>query len=406
MNIVIFEDNKYSNFYPLTKLRTIHQLKCGVLSLGEKFIHNLKNYQLFFDMRTYQQQLFHKKNPDLKIFDPKEQSEAFIILNGRVLYSLEIMKQIKLLEEKKKFTVLLDDNDNLILAYLPGIRFYQDLIRGQFQQESASIENYNTTIINYPWELVNLNGQEIISDLEIIKYRLEKKTKILAQSLNPEEIYLGKNTKIGLAVILDASEGPIIIDDEAEIMHNSVLIGPCYIGRNSKVKIGAKIYENVSLGEYCKVGGEIEGVIFQGYSNKQHEGFLGHSYIAEWCNFGADTNNSDLKNNYSSVLVSINGKMIDSGLTFVGLFMGDHTKTAINTTINTGSVFGIGANICAKGFAEKEIKDFIWSNGERSIKYPLKRIIETAKVVMARRNQELCEEEIKLLQRFFEEKNN
>ncbi|MDP2365630.1 MAG: transferase, partial [Ignavibacteria bacterium] len=166
---------------------------------------------------------------------------------------------------------------------------------------------------------------------------------------------------------------------------NAVIEGPCFIGESSKIKSGAAIYENVSIGKVCKVGGEVEQSIFMDYSNKQHAGFIGHSYIGSWVNLGADTNNSDLKNNYSKIKVKLSSKEVDTGSQFIGLMIGDHSKSAINTMFNTGTVVGFSCNIFAAGFPEKYIPSFTWGGDDLSTVYDIKKAIETAIVVTSRR---------------------
>ncbi|MEJ2637882.1 MAG: hypothetical protein P8184_21680 [Calditrichia bacterium] len=163
---------------------------------------------------------------------------------------------------------------------------------------------------------------------------------------------------------------------------------PC----STAIKIGAKIYEGTSVGEVCKVGGEVEESIFQSYSNKQHDGFLGHAYIGEWVNLGADTNNSDLKNNYGNVKVNFGGAMVDSGSMFVGLAMGDHSKSGINTMFNTGTVVGPMSNIFGSGFPPKYIAPFSWGGAEQMVEHELEKALETARLVMQRRGKQLTPE--------------
>ena len=171
-------------------------------------------------------------------------------------------------------------------------------------------------------------------------------------------------------------------------MSNSTIVGPVYIGKKCKVKCGAKIYEGTSIGQVCKVGGEIEETIIHEYSNKQHDGFLGHAYIGSWCNLGADTNNSDLKNNYGSVDVILDGEnKTDTGLTFVGLFMGDHSKTGIDTMFNTGTVVGFCSNVFGAGYLPKYISSFSWLEAkEENQIYKLEKAVDVAKKVMQRRD--------------------
>jgi UDP-N-acetylglucosamine diphosphorylase/glucosamine-1-phosphate N-acetyltransferase len=200
---------------------------------------------------------------------------------------------------------------------------------------------------------------------------------------------------------LDASKGPIYIGKNAHIMSHAVVQGPSFIGEGSIIKMHAAIYHNTSIGEVCKVGGEVEESIIHSYSNKQHEGFLGHAYLGSWVNIGASTNNSDLKNNYANVDVYINGKHIDSGSQFVGLIMGDHSKTAINTMFNTGTVVGVSCNIFGAGFPAKYIPSFTWGGSDFLRTYHITKSLEVAKIVMKRRGIELSETEEKLLESVF-----
>jgi len=201
--------------------------------------------------------------------------------------------------------------------------------------------------------------------------------------------------------VLDAEDGPIYIDKDATVMANASLQGPLFVGAKSVIKMGAKIYESVSVGEMCKVGGEVEESIIHSYSNKQHEGFLGHSYLGQWVNLGADSNNSDLKNNYGTVKVYVNGEMIDSGLLFVGLIMGDHAKCGINTMFNTGTVVGAMSNVFGSGYSDKFIPSFTWGGVESMETYALDKALEVARRVMARRKMALSVAQENMLRHVF-----
>jgi UDP-N-acetylglucosamine diphosphorylase/glucosamine-1-phosphate N-acetyltransferase len=202
--------------------------------------------------------------------------------------------------------------------------------------------------------------------------------------------------------VLDAEDGPIFIDEGATIMANASLQGPLFVGAKSTIKMGAKIYEGTSIGPVCKVGGEVEESIFHAYSNKQHEGFLGHAYLGEWVNLGADTNNSDLKNNYGTVRVHIDGKTIDSGLLFVGLFMGDHAKSGINTMFNTGTVVGVMSNVFGADYPDKLVPSFAWGGAASCETYACEKALQVARRVMARRNRELTKAQEAVLRQVFE----
>ena len=219
--------------------------------------------------------------------------------------------------------------------------------------------------------------------------------------VNKKNIFIGKDVDIKPGVVLDASTGPIYIEKNVTIFPNAVIQGPFYIGESSKIKSCATIYPNVSIGKVCKVGGEVEDTIIHPFSNKQHSGFLGHSYLGSWINLGADTNNSDLQNNYGSIKVQVNGRHIDSGKQFVGLMMGDHSKTAINTMFNTGTVVGFSSNVFGAGFPPKYIPSFGWGGSDSMKEYKLVKAIETAKAVFARRDKNFEKDDEEMFETIF-----
>jgi UDP-N-acetylglucosamine diphosphorylase/glucosamine-1-phosphate N-acetyltransferase len=217
-----------------------------------------------------------------------------------------------------------------------------------------------------------------------------------AHLVNPSNIVIGAGSKIKPGVVLDAEGGPIYIGSNVTVFPNAVIEGPAFVGDRSLIKVGAKIYEHTSIGEVCKVGGEVEASVIHSFSNKQHDGFLGHAYLGMWVNLGADTNNSDLKNNYGSVKVIIDGQTIDSGSMFMGLVMGDHSKSSINSMFNTGTVVGVSSNVFGSGFPPKSVPSFAWGGGEAIKTYDLERALLVARRVMGRRKLELsaCEEAV------------
>lgn len=396
MNILLFEDNNYSDFGPLTKLRPVHELKTGIYSIVEKYKKLFSEDSFYFYHRAKFNVRYRKD--DIKLFSMLEDGKEFVAINSRILPSSNLIKYIDLLKTgKAKYAK--DENNNLLV----GIFSNKKKFKITYTKKTTNGVVPKFKLISYPWDLISYNGNEIISDLQFIKsekgwMRKDPEHVILT---NRKNIYIKSSAKIRPGVIIDASEGPVIIDEKADIMQNSVIVGPTYIGKGSVVKIGAKIYENTSIGEVCKVGGEVEGSIIHAYSNKQHDGFLGHAYISEWCNLGADTNNSDLKNNYSNVKVEINGKLIDTGSMFVGLIMGDHSKTGINTMFNTGTVVGVGCNVYGEGFPSRNIPDFHWGGKEKLVRYPFKRTIATMITVMKRRNKDLSEADIAILEKIY-----
>ena len=212
--------------------------------------------------------------------------------------------------------------------------------------------------------------------------------------LNQNNIHISDSAKISAGVILDASEGPIIIDENAFIDIGVMIKGNTYIGKNSKINPGTKLNGEISIGPYCKIGGEVEATIFHGYSNKQHDGYIGHSYIGEWVNLGANTNNSDLKNNYGKIKFDLGFKKVDSNEMFIGSMIGDFSKIGISTMLNTGTYIGLGTNVFGGDFQDKFIQSFSWGKKEVT---DFKKFLSTLEVVKSRRNKNISEKEISLL---------
>lgn len=238
-------------------------------------------------------------------------------------------------------------------------------------------------------DLIHDNARMICWDFANFFYDAENfmETEPGVSLLDPYNIWIGEGTSIKPGVVLDASSGPIVIDNDVVIMPNAVICGPAYIGKKSVIKIAAKIYPGTSIGPVCKIGGEVEGSIFQAYSNKQHEGFIGHSYIGEWVNLGADTNNSDLKNTYKNVAYYSYSlqKKIDSGTMFLGTVIGDHTKLGINCTINTGCVIGTASNLWGSDLLTDYIPPFSWGTALAIQKYRYEAFMQTLELVKSRR---------------------
>ena len=383
MNIVLFEDEKYRDLLPLVYFRPVWELRCGIQTLAEKIFHLFSNHKINFLSRKYLQDYYLSED---KIF-AQDKNEEYLFINGRVL-----LKQTdkKLLLDLDAEMAIVSSGD-LVAFKITGNKF-NDLIDhdlpdsqkilGKFKSVEAGID-----LINYPWDLIDRNGAEIARDFKKLGGNSTSEGKIYpgAHLLNPESIYVGKNAQVLPGVVLNAESGPIWIDENVKIMPNAVIEGPVAIGKSSLVKIGAKIYENTSVGPVCKVGGEVEETIIQEYSNKQHDGFLGHSYLGAWINIGADTNNSDLKNNYGEISVYLNDRNVETGKRFLGLIMGDHSKTAINTMFNTGTVVGVSSNIFGAGFPPKFIPSFSWGGSDGMREYNFDKAIEVAEIVMNRR---------------------
>lgn len=398
MNMVLFEDENYLNFLPLVYFRPVWELRCGAMtietkvqrSLGEGFYYHsrayLENTQLVTD------RLSSKLNAD----------EEVLYLNSRWL----IRPQDRLcLTELAQGKALVYQEDVLAFKTRAGAVarvLSNQIIDSKRVREAFETVNYPVSeecktpkVMHYLWDLVLQNGAEIVAD-----YAHHKNRGIIAGKISEgvhligprERICIEADAVLSPGVVIDAENGPVWIDRGAKVMANSVIEGPVYIGKNSTIKIAAKIYENTTIGPVCKVGGEVEESIIHSYSNKQHDGFLGHAYLGSWVNLGADTNNSDLKNNYGKIKVFLNGRQVDTGERFVGLMMGDHSKTAINAMFNTGTVVGVCCNIFGTGMPPKFVPSFTWGGAESITEYKFDKALEVAKVVMSRRKVDFSDE--------------
>ena len=267
------------------------------------------------------------------------------------------------------------------------------------------------TLVKYPWDLVYANETELVNDFLVLTKRTKRvagredvhKSAILIAKKN---IHIGRQSVVGAGAVLDASDGPIFVGKGVRIFPTAVIEGPCFIGDGSMIKVGAKIYGNTAIGPSCKVGGEVEHSILHSHANKQHDGFLGHSYIAPWVNLGAGTTTSNLKNTYGSIRVNVNGESVDSGKMFVGMIAGDHVKIGINGTIDTGTVIGPSTNIYGTSLPPKYVPPFTWGTTGAFSTYDVERAVNVAETVMGRRGVTASESYKRLFRHIFELTSN
>jgi len=406
MNLVIFEDEFTDNLYPFSLIRPVFEMKCGMFTLKDRILNEFDKPDLILQMRNYLVSVVRDDYPGIKInnLSIDNNKNDYIFINGALVFNSEYKNTIL----SHNNTIFLK-NGRVLAANIKG-KISEIINKDNVIEKNNPIfkdlkpKEVNFKYINYWWDLVQLNSELLVKDFE----KLDKKDVTLQDVykhtafVNEKNIYVGRNVKIKPGVVLDAEDGPICIDNDAKIMPHATIVGPVYIGRGSKINPAARILEGTTIGEVCKVGGEVEESIIHSYSNKQHDGFLGHSYLGQWVNLGADTNNSDLKNNYSSVKVNLNGRKIDTGSMFVGLAMGDHSKSGINTMFNTGTAVGISCNIYGAGFPPKHIPSFSWGGAEGFVEYDLEKAISTAKAVMKRRKIEMTENMENLFRYIFE----
>lgn len=409
MQLCIFEDIYFDRLEPLIYSRPVYGLICGINSLRAKILREYSGAQYSLHCRPYLEGVVKAHNPGVDV--NKIDDDSCLFINGRVLADESLPKKIPFKSKEDKLYV---NGDSVVAARVSGklleeIKFNMYDLLSESNFNGLPVEKVDVKTINYIWDLVNNNGSELLKDYYYLtKTPRKRKTTIFgtvsesAHLVESKNIFIDKDAEIKAGAVLDASKGPIYIDKNASVFPNSVIEGPVYVGESSQVKSCARIYENVSIGRVCKVGGEVEDSIILPYTNKQHSGFIGHAYLGSWVNLGADTNCSDLKNNYGSVKVYVNGEVVNSGTQFLGVIIGDHSKTAINTMFNTGTIVGFSSNIFGAGFPAKYIPSFSWGGSDAVTTYDLERSIETARRVMLRRDQNLHESEERLFRKIFD----
>lgn len=409
----IFEDLTYKNFLPLCYTRPIFELRCGVFSLREKIQIYLKPKKIILITRPNVAEYLKEQLPEYDINIFIEDDSLFI--NGRIIADYNILKTFKVKKDQEKVFYI---GSEVAAVYFPKSEVKKFFEKWKvepfplFQEKDLapfSSEVVNLKLVSYPWDLISHNGDEIINDFNILRKTSKARKGPLkinknAILINKKNIFIGNDVVISPCVTIDASEGSVVIENGAKILPQCAIIGPAHIGKNTIVKIGAKIYSNTSIGEVCKVGGEIDSVIMQSYSNKQHDGYLGHAYVGSWVNFGAGTNNSDLKNNYSNIKVIIDRKLVNTSLQHFGMIFGDHSKTGINMMFDTGTVVGIGCNLYGAGLPPRFIPSFVRGTPMGPLKTnDVNMVIETEKIVMHRRNKTLTKAHEELLKKIFNE---
>ncbi|QQX76555.1 MULTISPECIES: GlmU family protein [Aequorivita] len=384
MNYILFDGNVRNQLLPFTFTRPVADIRIGILTIREKWEHLLG-----FTTTTVTEDYLSEKYPFLEL-------DKNIFINASFLPSENLVNIIKGLTENQ--AVFFDDEP---------IAFFTS--EGQeVDFETFDIIQYahdDVLRIEHAWDIFSKNGEAIKRDFEMLtKGRESQPIPEAVWTSNPENIFIEEGAKLPLCS-LNASDGPIYIGKDAEIMEACAVRGPFALCEHSTLKMGAKIYSNTTIGPHSKVGGEVNNCVIFGYSNKGHDGFLGNSVLGEWCNLGADTNNSNLKNNYAEVRLwdyETEG-FARTGLQFCGLMMGDHSKCGINTMFNTGTVVGVSANIFGSGFPRNFVPSFSWGGSGGFTTYKTDKAFEVAKVVMGRRNIEFSEVDAKILEHVFEE---
>ncbi len=394
MNYILFDDINRGHLLPLTFMRAVADIRCGILTIRQKW-----NYKLNTDCFVFTAAYLRKKFP-LIIKDTN------IFINGNLFPDDNLIEKISQLNPGQAITA---DNCSYLIAFSVDENIFNKLsLFADDYIDINSLKNFkfiefngNYNSISRPWHIFEHNSRVISEDFQMLT------TNRLSASLSDTNRYRGERKNIFIEdganieySIFNAEAGPIYIGKNVEIMENCTIRGPFAVCDNSMLKIGTKIYGGTTIGPYCRVGGEVSNTVFFAYSNKAHDGFVGDSVISEWCNLGADTNVSNLKNTYDIVKLWSypEKKFISTGHQFCGLIMGDHTKTSINTMFNTGTSVGVGVNIFGSGFPRNYIPSFSWGGAAGFKKYHFDKFIETSRSACKRRNVILSDTDIEILE--------
>jgi UDP-N-acetylglucosamine diphosphorylase/glucosamine-1-phosphate N-acetyltransferase len=400
--IAFFEDEGYQGLYPLTCLRPAWGLLLGGYCLRHSSLIRLGAKKGYYWALPERQDVL--KAAGLEGQDIGQAGIPLYLINGRARLT---SRTVNWLNKAETDTVFL--SGQTVEAFKIFDKNLLELVKKNQPTEAfisslaKKMRSFETKdeIFGRLWELVNYNRRAIAEDFDLFKdggVKLAKGVHLIGKR---KDVKIGKGAQILPGVVLDAAMGPIIIDPKARINPPSYIQGPCYIGPESVID-GAKLRPGVSIGHHCKIAGELEESVIMHYSNKHHDGFLGHAYLGAWVNLGAQTCNSDLKNNYGSITVWVNGKYVDSKQTKAGCYIGDHSKTAIGTLINTGAVVGTVCNVFG-GPVKKYLPPFSWGCSEKHWEHQLDKALATARLVMGRRGQQLDILQEKLLEKIFTE---
>jgi UDP-N-acetylglucosamine diphosphorylase/glucosamine-1-phosphate N-acetyltransferase len=391
-NIILFGDDHWFDLLPLTFTRPICELRVGILTIREKWEIFLEGKGSFIT-----QDYLAAKYP---IHIEKDN----ILINSSFLPDKQLVNYIKQL--KLNEAILL--GDELVAARLSDAQFESlsdgnDALRNLKGIDLAKESGIQFSRITRPYHIFALNGQEIQNDFSLItKNRLSADISDTNKIFGKHPVFLEEGASMEYCII-NTENGPVYIGKNALVMEGSMIRGGFAACEGSVVKMGAKIYGPTTAGPHCRIGGEINNTVFLANSNKSHDGYMGNSVIGEWCNIGADTNTSNLKNNYLPVRIwsYVSDGFEDTGLQFCGLIMGDHSKTGINTMLNTGTVVGVASNIFGDGFPRTFIPSFSWGGAAGFTSHKVNKAIETAEIVLSRRNQELTPEDKKILEHIY-----
>jgi len=409
MIVALFEDESYVNFLPLTYTRPVYECRSGMLSFLERSEKMLPESDLVLFTRDYLVPTLRKRL-SFSVNKLDAINDETLLVNGTLLVDEEVKRLVK---KKLSRNVMIKQGGRLAVAQLSeelAKKHAKELCKPvtrslmeKMAKKCETLESSKLVFFNYPWDLVNSCAELIKEDYSRLG-RLESEGSIDDRASiygDEEQVYVGEGSSIECSVALDARQGPIYIGKGTAVHAGSRITGPTYIGDKVIIPSGL-IREGCSIGDVCRIGGELEETIVQGYTNKYHTGFIGHAYIGEWVNLGAATTNSDLKNTYGNVRVTVEAKKVNTHSSKVGCFIGDHAKTSIGTQIYTGKTIGVGSHV--HGFVTDDVPSFtIWAKslGAKPVELEPESAIKTQERVLSRRGMKQTKEDVELLRKVF-----
>ena len=402
MKLCIFEDDKYENFYPVALTRPVFCLKYGMNEIYRRSARILGLEVSGALTRDYLAPIATRLTGAPVNGEIEPGDDDWLLLNGRVLdptrIPVEGPNEVGICGSEVAY--VRGDNRSIRESWSPNLTTFLN----RFLEDHDHVE-VDVPVASYAWDLILGNSGALEEDFRMlgrsgVEGDLADGSYIIGDG---DDVYIAPGARVDPLVVLDASDGPIYIDEGARAFPHTRVEGPCFVGRNAQL-VGGKIREGCTIGPVCRIGGEVEETIFHGYSNKYHDGFIGHSYVGEWVNLGALTTNSDLKNDYGGVQVFVKGSLVDTGSPKVGSMIGDHVKTGIGSLLNTGTVVGVMSVLMPSGEVfPKNIPSFclLIKNQIRG-GLGLQKLTQTARAVMSRRGVEMTEEDVGMLERVFE----
>lgn len=390
--IILFEDARWPRFLPLVYLRGLFELRCGCGELRQRVERVASDDKAFTEVDLW-------CRPELAGLVAEQTTRPVnrasgggsLLLSGRGFWSL--LPGVAAGDSawvgtsgKDQQVACVWADDDLAARLSHEVMLDEAALAAATDGLPRKDVSHLVTLFDWPWELVHFNRAAIEADWRLAGLKGTSTTDPGVHLLNPGEIHVGGGSRIKPCVVIDAEDGPVWIGANVTVQPHAYIQGPCYIGNNSLIQPGAVIREGCAFGPRCKVGGEVEASIMHGFSNKQHDGFLGHAYLGSWINIGADCLNSDLKNTYGTIRVPINGQDVETGLQFVGMLMGDFSKTGINVAFPTGAVVGVCSNVLVPS-PPKFTPSFTWLDPNGISPFDVDRALGTANKMMARRDR-------------------